>query len=125
MHRFGRRAPLVTLTLLFLIATSAVAQEKPPITVEDYDKWESLGFGTLSQNGEWMAYSISRVDGKNELRVRDLSTDSTKVVPFGSRPTFSKDGRWLAYTIGYSEDERERMQEQKKPIHNRLGLLAR
>ena len=117
-RRFG-----IVAAFLIVLSSTALAQQKPPIAPDDYARWESLGFAALSQNGKWMAYSIRRVSGDNELRIRSLETDSTTIVAFGSRPSFSDDGRWLAYSIGYSEEARERMQKQKKPIQNKLGLL--
>ncbi|MCZ6837458.1 MAG: prolyl oligopeptidase family serine peptidase [Planctomycetota bacterium] len=108
-------------------AAEPVVEETPkgpqPIRPEDYAKWESLGFRTaLSPNGTWLAYSVNRTDGENELRIRMLATDETKAVEYGSRPSFSKDSKWLAYSIGYSEEQREKMQKSKKPVQNKLGL---
>ncbi|MFO7767402.1 MAG: prolyl oligopeptidase family serine peptidase [bacterium] len=117
------RFPGLVLTLLLLLAGSAAAQEKPTLTPEDYGKWESLGSGQLAPDGRWLVYSISRTNGEDELRIRSMQGDSTKVVPYGTRPAFSEDGRWLAYLIGVSDDQRERLQKQKKPVHNRLGLF--
>ncbi|HEX6938050.1 MAG TPA: prolyl oligopeptidase family serine peptidase [Longimicrobiales bacterium] len=116
-----RLRPVLTLGLA-LAATPAAAQ-KPTLTPADYGRWESLGTATLSPDGRWIAYPVDRVNGQDELRIRRLDEDSTRVVAFGARPAFSDDGRWLAYAIGVSEDEREKLEEQKKPVHDRLGLL--
>ncbi len=123
--------PLLTLgillTLLFTVQSAPVAAQsmgrRAPITPEDYGKWERLGSGTLSPDGRWLAYGISRVNEENELRIRIIDTDSLVVAAFGSRPTFSEDSRWLAYEIGMSEDEREELRKAKKPVRNKLGLL--
>ena len=40
-----------------------------------------------------------------------------------SQPTFSADSRWVAYAIGYSEAQEEKLRQQKKPIHRKLGTL--
>ena len=103
------RSLVISMVLCVLVAGAATAQERPTITPDDYDKWESLGSPTFSPNGEWAAYSISRVGGENELRIHCLEPDTFKVVEYGSRANFSDDNRWLAYSIGYSEEERERM----------------
>ena len=117
-----RRLPVAILLVLFLAATAG-AQDKPPIQPEDYGQWESLGMGQFSPDGQWMVYTISRTNGENELRIRSLSIDSTRVVAYGSRPAFSPDSRWLAYSIGFSEEERDKLEQAKKPVQNKLGLL--
>jgi dipeptidyl aminopeptidase/acylaminoacyl peptidase len=79
--------------------------------------------GSLSRDGKWLAYGISRVSGDGELRVRSLATDSTRVIPLGSAPAFSADSRWLAYSIGLPERERERLEKAKQPIRQKVGVL--
>ena len=111
--------------LLFclLLTLTVFAQQKAPITPADYGKWETLGAGELSPDGQWLAYGLNRVNGTNELRIRSLTGDAALTAPFGSNPTFSDDGRWAAYSIGYSEQERERLTKARKPVQNKLGLL--
>ena len=104
-------------------APARATDTKPVLTPADYGKWESLGFGTLSPDGRWLAYPITRVNEENELRVRKLDADSTVIIAYGSRATFSSDGRWLAYTIGVSRAERERLEKARQPVRTRLGLL--
>lgn len=120
----------MTRTILFVLSAAllaspfaATARQKPLVQPADYGQWESLGQPTLSPNGKWLAYPIRRVNEENELRIRSLTRDTTRVVEYGSAPRFSQDSRWLAYSIGVSPDERERLTEQKKPIRNKLGIL--
>jgi len=95
---------------------------KRPITPEDYGRWEQLGTARLSADGKWMAYPVIRVNEENELRVRRVTDDDLLVVPYGTNATFSGDNRWLAYSIGLSEPERKKLERQKKPIRDKLGL---
>jgi dienelactone hydrolase len=99
------------------------AQERPTLTPDDYDRWERLGPAVLSPDGEWLAISISRVDGDGELRVHATDSDSVVVVPFGTVPAFSDDGRWLAYSIGVSEDVRDAARRADRPVRHKVGLL--
>ncbi|MGH7541429.1 MAG: alpha/beta hydrolase family protein, partial [Gemmatimonadota bacterium] len=101
----------------------AVAQEKPTLTPEDYGRWESLGPAVLSPDGAWLAYRVTRVNEEDELRVRRLAEDSTRVVPWGEDPVFAASGRWLAYAIGVSRTERERLEEADEPVRLGTGLL--
>lgn len=117
---------------LILVAVTAAASNFPlqaqstngkrPITPDDYGQWEQLGTARLSNDGTWMAYPINRVNEENELRVRSVDGDELIVVPYGANAVFSEDGRWLAYSIGVSEEERRKLEEQNKPIHEKLGL---
>lgn len=105
----------------------SASDEKPigprPVRPEDYSRFESLGGVTLSPNGLWLAYEISRRDaGERELRLRMLATDSTETFEQGSGPEFSSDGKWLAFSIGLSEAEREKLEKAKKPVRDDLGL---
>ncbi|MCZ6915883.1 MAG: prolyl oligopeptidase family serine peptidase [Gemmatimonadetes bacterium] len=100
-------------------ATDAVR----PITPADYGQWERMGSATLSPDGRWLAVPITRVNEENELRIRLIDSDSLIVIPFGLGARFSGDSRWLAYTVGRSEEAREELEEQNKPVHQRVGLF--
>jgi dipeptidyl aminopeptidase/acylaminoacyl peptidase len=56
-------------------------------------------------------------------QIRRTDSDSLVVVPFGISARFTDNARWLAYQITVSEKEREKLQEQNKPIQMRLGLM--
>ncbi len=104
-------------------AQDTAPAEPRPITPNDYGQWESLGFGQLSDNGEWMAVPISRVNDEDELRLRRVGSDSVVVIGYGGQPAFSEDGRWAAYIIGMSDDARERIQKRNERPKNSLGLM--
>ena len=116
-----------------LLPTAGAAQGKPTLKSEDIGQWERLGTGTLSPDGKWFAYALSRNDGTYALRYQKLGgtnalpaatakAEEVKTVVSGGDPAFSFDSRWLAYSIGYSEDERDKMTKSGKPIQNKLGL---
>jgi dipeptidyl aminopeptidase/acylaminoacyl peptidase len=105
-------------------ATLAVADgPKSPVAPADYGKWETLGPGQLSPDGKWLVHGITRVDGKNELRIRDLGGPEKRAIGFGSAPAFSDDSRWLACEIGVSEEERAALTKAKKPVPRKVGLF--
>jgi len=108
-HRSAVSFLCITFMLPHVLGMTLHAQgpgSRPTVTVDDYGKWEQLGRATLSRNGQWMAYPITRVSEENELRIRRLRDDSLFVAPYGTSPAFSDDGRWLAYSIGVSQAER-------------------
>jgi dipeptidyl aminopeptidase/acylaminoacyl peptidase len=112
------------LAIAVLSATAPLsAQEKPTLTPDDYGQWERLGRATLSPDGQWLAFAISRVNEENELRIRELDDDSIRTVPFGTGPQFAATSRWLAWNVGVSADERERLEKAKEPVRQGVGLL--
>src|SRR5438552_2691717 len=100
------------------LSSTLVAQSKPLVTPKDYGKWELLGPSRLSPRGDWIAYGLNRVNEENELRIRGGAKDTTIVVANGVGPVFASDDRWVSYVIGVSSKERERLQKDKKPVHN-------
>ncbi len=109
------------LAAILLVASAAPAQQ--PVTPQDFGRWESLSGMQLSPDGRWIAYLVNRVNEESELRVRRIAGDSTRVFAFGTTPAFSADSRWLAFTIGVSTAERERLQQERKPVHARFALM--
>jgi dipeptidyl aminopeptidase/acylaminoacyl peptidase len=106
------------------------AQQTTPVSVDDYGKWESLGASALSPDGRWLASQVRRVDGTYELRIYAVAATAagqedaaSTILESGGSPSFSGDSRWLAYSIGYSEAEREAMQKEEVPIHDKMGLI--
>ena len=120
--RSGPLTVCVTATLLVL-SSPASAQDRPVVAPDDYGRWENLGAAVLSPFGDWIAYTVTRVDEQSELRVRKLDEDSTRAIPWGSAPVFSADGRWLAWTVGLAPEERERLEESDEPIRERAAVM--
>ncbi|WP_423925839.1 prolyl oligopeptidase family serine peptidase [Candidatus Palauibacter sp.] len=122
--RFPTLAALAALCGLTLVLPSpASPQDRPLVTPDDYGRWERLGVVEFSPFGEWIAYVVTRVDEKSELRVRKLEEDSVRIFPWGSAPRFSPDGRWLSWTIGLPPEERERLEESDEPIREQASVM--
>ena len=120
---------MTTRTLTFLVlAACALAQPKPTLTPADYGKWETLGAGTLSPDGKWLAYEIRRSGGDNELRVAATGVPSgpggkTHVLAFCSSAAFSADSRWLVCSATVSEAEQDRARKAGRPAQDKLNVL--
>ncbi len=112
---------VLALSLVLGIASTSAAQDA--LTTEDYGKWERLSAATLSPDGAWFVYRITRNNEENELRIVRLADDATWVIPFGTAPQFSDDGAWLAYPIEPSEDKKAELREADRPVRNDLGLF--
>jgi dipeptidyl aminopeptidase/acylaminoacyl peptidase len=127
-HGFGVRiqrtaACATLLSAALLVAAPPLAAQRPTLTPADYGRWETLGTTELSQDGEWLAYTVNRVDGDVELRIRHVREDNGFAVPHGAAPAFSMDGRWLAYSLGVSRAERDQREAAGETVHSRVALL--
>ena len=109
--------------LLLLAAMPVQAQQKPTLRPAEYGQFENLGAGVLSPDGQWLAYTISRVDGTTEVRVHRNGERQARIFANATRGVFSNNSAWLALEIGHSEAQREQMTKDKKPIRNRAALL--
>jgi dipeptidyl aminopeptidase/acylaminoacyl peptidase len=117
-----RRPLSLSIALSALIPSVAFAQTRPTVRPVDYGKWESLGPGVLSPDGQRLAYAVNRANEENELRIGGTARDTTIAVLYASAPAFTGDSRWVAYAIGVSPSERDRLTKDKKPIHNAAGF---
>jgi dipeptidyl aminopeptidase/acylaminoacyl peptidase len=109
------------------VLVALVAQAPALMAPEDFGQFERLAVsadhGGLSPDGRWLAYTISRSNGTNELRVVKVSDGATKTIPYGSQPSFSADSRWLAAAVGMSEADEQKLRKEKKPIHRKLAIV--
>jgi dipeptidyl aminopeptidase/acylaminoacyl peptidase len=113
---------LKRLCLVVSVVLAARAGAQSAVTPADYGKWESPGAAGLSPNGRWLAYAVNRVNEENELRLRPLDRDTAFVTPNATGAVFGSDSRWVGYLIGVSPATRERLERERKPIRNALGL---
>jgi hypothetical protein len=110
------------IVMLVLLPAMAAAQSKPPVKPADFGKWETLGAGVLAPNGQWLAYGITRVNEETELRLRALTRDTTIAIANATGAVFTADSKWIAYSIGVSPATRERLEREKKPVRNAVGI---
>ncbi|MDX1586059.1 MAG: hypothetical protein R3222_04925, partial [Balneolaceae bacterium] len=124
MFRSNRIVTFLTL-FLFCCTFTLVAQDKKKLEIEDYGQWQRITSTIYSDDGNWFAYNISLVDGDGWLMVKKVGSDSSGEHKFmhGINPAFSEDNRWAAFQIGVSEDQREKLEEQKKQVKYNLGLM--
>lgn len=99
------------------------APAKRPLAAKDYGQWESLrGSGTLSPDGKWLSYSVSRANGNNELRLAEIAKNEREVFAHATSARFSDDSRMLGYLIGVSPEQREKLEKDKKPVRTKFAL---
>jgi dipeptidyl aminopeptidase/acylaminoacyl peptidase len=100
--------------LSFSVALSAqTAPAKHGITLDDLAKMERVGAPVVSPDGAWVAYTVGRIDAKEDKNSSQLwmvSWDGKQDVQLTfskdgvGEPQWSPDGRWLAFTTGREAD---------------------
>lgn len=105
-----------------LCVTVAGAQPKPTVTPADYARWETPGSPVLSPHGGWTAVPITRMNDTNELRLVGGPRDTTIVIRFGLSAVFSPAGTWAGNLVGVSDEERDRLNRDREPVHNSMQL---
>jgi dipeptidyl aminopeptidase/acylaminoacyl peptidase len=72
---------------LFLLLTAAlstpVLAQKKALTQADWDRWRSIQGATLSDDGKWVAYTLSPQVGDGEFVVRSTTGNTEYRVPVG------------------------------------------
>lgn len=112
-----------SLFLLLAVGLSVNAQQKKDLTPADYAKWQFFAGTTLSENGEWAAYSVGVQEDNDTLYLFNQLTNKRYALEFGGAPSFSQDNKWVAYNIGVPFKEAEKLRDQKMPVPLKMGLL--
>ncbi|MDQ3420249.1 MAG: hypothetical protein M3541_15995, partial [Acidobacteriota bacterium] len=115
MPLHGRTVALLIGSLL-VVQWSLDAQSKPtaskrPLTYDVVDYWKSIGGTRISDDGQWLSYSVTSQAADGELIVRNLQTSQEFKHPRGTGAQYTSDGKFVIFTIAQSkaDEERERL----------------
>ncbi|MGN7782996.1 prolyl oligopeptidase family serine peptidase [Niabella sp. 22666] len=87
------------LLLAMLSGVIVCIAQKKPLDHSVYDSWQSIGKTIISNNGQWIAYTITVQEGDDELVVQSTVNNSRTVIPRGYEPVFTSDNATLAFKI--------------------------
>ncbi|MCK4644799.1 MAG: S9 family peptidase [Candidatus Aminicenantes bacterium] len=135
--RKTKRALIFILWILLIIPTYAVQEEKaapqkprPIETLEDILAWKSIRSATISNNGQWFAYSLSPTEGDSEVIIRQTKGEKEYRFPIGEASrsafggiSFSENSKWVGYTVYPKREEAKKLKKQKKKLYNKVELL--
>jgi dipeptidyl aminopeptidase/acylaminoacyl peptidase len=119
------------------VPSSAVAQDpevapdtaKRPIELPDVLDWKRIGSATVTNDGRWFAYRLSPTEGDSEVVLRSTVDDAEYRFAVGEASgggpsvVFSEDSRWLGLTIYPDRETAKRLEKQRKPRRNKVGLV--
>ena len=123
LHRLSGSHLALAAWLCAALPTLISAQEKRPLTLDDYGAWNRITEVVLSADGQWLAYAHSPNDGDATLFIRELEGAETHETVNGADVRFSRDGRWAALFSSPPEEEAEKLREERKPVPRALHLF--
>ncbi len=83
-----------------IVATGHAQNAKKPVDFALYDSWKSLSSQQVSDDGNWLAWTINPQNGDGQLFVRAWGDASEKrIFNRGSQPNFSPKSDFLAFRI--------------------------
>lgn len=97
------------------LVTYAQQPAKKPLDHSVYDSWQSIGSKLISNNGQWVVYTIVPQEGDGNLFIYDRKTGQSTIIPRGSSPVITEDTRYLVCSIKPPfKDTREAKIKKKK-----------
>ncbi|HVI49106.1 MAG TPA: prolyl oligopeptidase family serine peptidase [Chitinophaga sp.] len=123
------RKQLLALTLMGA-ASFAYAQQpaKKPLDHSVYDNWQSIGTKLISNDGQWVVYTVTPQEGDASLVIYDRKTSQYVTVPRGYAPVITQDSRYVVFSIKpFFKDTREAKIKKKKPAEmpkDSMGIVT-
>ncbi|KLU05614.1 putative acylaminoacyl-peptidase [Rhodopirellula islandica] len=119
---FGRRVGIQTLALTVAVLVGGDSLHSQDITRRglehsDYDVWNTLSGTSISNDGEWIVYTVQsgEIDGEGTLHIQHAKTGQEYVVERGTGARFTRDDRFVIYRITPAKKKVKELRKQKKP----------
>ena len=114
--------------LCFTLMVAHVSAQKKPLDHTVYDAWETLGEKKISDNGDWVCYTIELQEGDGKLVVKNPSKSLELIIDRGYNASFSNDNHFLIFKIKpHYKDVRDAKIKKKKSDEmpkDSLGVLT-
>ena len=113
-----------------------------PMELADIIAWKNIGATAFSNDGRWIAYRMTPIEGDSEVFVKEVDGKRVHRFVAGELPSpgggpggpgeggpppstlrFSEDSKWLALTVYPTREEAVRLKRQKRPIQTKTTLL--
>jgi dipeptidyl aminopeptidase/acylaminoacyl peptidase len=101
---------------LLLASTNVLAQQKRPLDHDSYDIWNRITRSSISNNGQWVLFTLGPEDKDGELRMRDVNSDRLHTMSRGDSAQFSNDSQFTVFLIrAFKDSLKKAKREEKKP----------
>ncbi len=106
---------------------SAPAAPLKAITHDVYDSWNAIQGVRLSDDGQWLAYTLQPQDGDGHLVVKNLATGAELRQPRGRDAQLAAGGRYVVFVVAPVKAEVDKAKKAKKKPEDQpkagLGVL--
>jgi dipeptidyl aminopeptidase/acylaminoacyl peptidase len=112
---------------LFCVKTQAQAPAKKQLEPADLVHWNQVQSPKISNDGNWVAYTLKAEEGDGKLYVWNAVKGTTRTYDRGEGAAFSADNQFLAFKIKPFEDsikaQRRRKMKKEELTKDSLGIL--
>lgn len=113
---------LLLVTVIWCSSAADGFAQGRPLTFEDIMKWEDISDAEISDNGQWVIYSVWPDRGDGEVQVRSTTGNTQYTIVRGDNPKVTKNGRWVGTTVKVPMEEQLKAKKGNKSVPG-LGLL--
>ncbi len=100
----------------FLLFPFALFAQKKPLDHSVYDGWQSIGERLISNNGQWVVYTVTPQEGDATLFIQSTANAANKTeVPRGYQAVITEDSRFAVFRIKapYKETREARIKKRR------------
>ena len=110
----------VSVFLFIMFLSFILTAQKVPLNNNSYDEWKSISSSVISDNGNWIGYSINPQQGDGWLYLYNVISGKKDSVARGFNLHFSPGIQYLAYQIAPSysatrQAKKKKLKEEKMP----------
>ena len=87
------------LTVLLLFITFHTSAQKKSLDHTVYDNWKSIGERMISNDGQYVVYTVTPQEGDGELVIQNPNNKYKKVVPRGYNAIITENSKYVIFRI--------------------------
>ena len=88
--------------------------DKRPLDHSDYDRWNTITGQSISNDGQWILYTVRPGKGDATLKIRHVASEKEYSILRGAGARFSFDSEFAAYTIAPDPELLKKLRKEKK-----------